>query len=88
MEAEGPCEEFVLTVELPEGFHEAEATLVDPFDRPITVTRPLVDIAVAEDTLARNVEGLPVAVKHCWLRRQHAGIHQIQRVQWRGHQAG
>jgi hypothetical protein len=45
-----PCEEFAITVELPEGYYSADATLTDSSANAVTVTKPLDDIDVTSGT--------------------------------------
>ena len=50
VEAEALCEDFALSVELPEGNYSADATLVDDLDEAVSVTLPLDAIRVTADT--------------------------------------
>ena len=50
VEVEEPCEFFTVTVDLVEGTYDAEATLVDGFDRSVTETRVLTDLVIVGDT--------------------------------------
>lgn len=49
-EVEAPCEDFVVTVELFDGFYSADVTLVDPADFAITTTQVLEDLDVVAGT--------------------------------------
>lgn len=40
-EVEEPCDAFNVSIELRDGFYNADATLIDAFDRAATVTVPL-----------------------------------------------
>jgi hypothetical protein len=44
------CESFILSVDLVEGRYHADATLVDSFDRAATLTEPLDNLDIIEDT--------------------------------------
>lgn len=50
LEMEPRCEDFFVSVDLPEGLYAAEATLVDSFDRAATVTELLEDVEIIADT--------------------------------------
>jgi hypothetical protein len=41
-----PCERFSVTLDLPDGFYSADATMIDFADRPVTTTRTVHDIDV------------------------------------------
>ncbi|HWO09696.1 MAG TPA: hypothetical protein VNN80_09465 [Polyangiaceae bacterium] len=43
------CEEFELSIRLPEGYYSADATLIDSFDRSVTRTQVIDDIDIIED---------------------------------------
>jgi hypothetical protein len=43
------CEEFELSIQLPDGFYSADATLIDSLDRAVTRTQVVDDIDVIED---------------------------------------
>jgi hypothetical protein len=45
-----PCEEFELTLRLPEGLYSADVTLIDRRDRAVTRTQGLDDIDIIEDS--------------------------------------
>jgi hypothetical protein len=49
-ELASPCEDFEISVELLEGSYDADATLIDAFDRPVTVTEQLNDLRVIPGT--------------------------------------
>ena len=49
-EIEAPCEDFGVTVDLLDGFYEAEATLVDPADASVTVTEEINNMDVVAET--------------------------------------
>jgi hypothetical protein len=44
-----PCEQFELSLRLPEGYYSADATLVDSLDRSVTTTQLIDDIDIIED---------------------------------------
>jgi hypothetical protein len=48
--AYGPCEGFAVSLDLPEGRYQAQATLVGPDRQPITTTLPLQDLDVVAGT--------------------------------------
>lgn len=52
-EFEPYCEDFTTTVELFDGIYDGDATLVDGFDRAVTLTEPLdsIDIIAGTDLL-------------------------------------
>lgn len=51
------CEAFSVSVDLPEGLYDADATLVDSFDRSATLTEPIDAIDIIEGTeLVVNVD--------------------------------
>lgn len=43
------CEEFELSIRLPEGYYSADATLIDGFDRSVTRTQLIDAIDIVED---------------------------------------
>ena len=43
------CEEFELSIRLPEGYYSADATLIDGLDRAVTRTQLIDDIDIIED---------------------------------------
>jgi hypothetical protein len=45
-----PCEEFQISLELLEGSYDADATLIDVLDRPVTITEQLDDLRVIPGT--------------------------------------
>ena len=49
-ELTSPCEDFEISVELLEGSYDADATLIDAFDRPVTVTEQLNALRVIPGT--------------------------------------
>lgn len=49
-EVNAPCEAFAVSIELPEGVFDADATLVDAADFAVTVTEPLDDLVILEGT--------------------------------------
>jgi hypothetical protein len=49
-EAGAPCEGFALSLELPEGVFDAEATLVDRSDFAVSVSEPLDDLVILESS--------------------------------------
>jgi hypothetical protein len=56
-EVEPLCEAFSVSIDLPEGVYDADATLVDSFDRSATLTEPIdaIDI-IAGTELVVNVD--------------------------------
>jgi len=44
------CEDFRVSLELLEGSYDADATLIDAFDRPVTITEQLNDLRVIPGT--------------------------------------
>jgi hypothetical protein len=55
-----PCEDFIITVELPEGYYSADATLIDPAAKAVTVTKPIDDIdVIAGDDLTIEIDFPP-----------------------------
>lgn len=49
-EQQTPCEEFVLSVDLPVGIYSADATLVDAEDFSVSLTQVLDDLEIIEGT--------------------------------------
>ena len=50
LEANAPCEAFALSLELPEGLFEADATLVNRADVAVSVTELLDEIVITSDS--------------------------------------
>jgi hypothetical protein len=49
-EAEGPCQTFEFSIDLPTGSFSADATLVDAFDRALSTTTTLEALDIIVDT--------------------------------------
>jgi hypothetical protein len=49
-EVEPYCEDFAVTVDMVDGFYDAEATLVDSFDTAATLTEPIDDVDIQAGT--------------------------------------
>ncbi len=49
-EVEAPCDAFNVSIDLPDGLYNADATLIDTFDRAATVTFPLDQLDVRSGT--------------------------------------
>ena len=49
-EFNAPCEAFALSIELPEGVFDADATLVDGADFAVTLTERLEDLLIVDST--------------------------------------
>jgi hypothetical protein len=50
VDAEAPCEDFAVSVELPRGDYSADATLIEASGAPVSVTLPLDALRVTPDT--------------------------------------
>ena len=49
-EVEPYCEDFAVTVDMVDGFYDAQATLVDSFDAAATLTEPINDVDIQAGT--------------------------------------
>jgi len=49
-ELTAPCEDFEVSLDLLEGSYDADATLIDAFDRPVTITEQLNDLRLIPGT--------------------------------------
>jgi hypothetical protein len=62
-EAEGPCEAFELSIDLPAGRFSADATLVDAFDGAVSTTTTLEALDIIVDTdLVVSVDFAPGSI--------------------------